>query len=189
MPASGRGCQTSQPERACQGLRCGKGPSPGALGHTSSSGVCTPQAGPGVLYGTPLWEVPPTGGRPEAQSRTQGHVTPALGTNQCLQKRATLGAPHPAWHPLRETLSLSLCQLLGGLPYPSGSPLLRAVSGLALSHHCGPSLVAGALDSIWARQKAGEGSGASKVRWLTVEWGGAASPRWDHHPSPGWPLT
>lgn len=187
MPTSGRGCQRYQPERAYQGLRCGKCPSPRALANTSSSGVCTSQAGPGVRYGTPPWEVPPTGGHPEAESRTEGHVTPALGTNQRLQKGATLSAPHPAWHPLRETLSLSLCQFSGGPGASPGSPLQRVVSGLALSRRRGPSLVARALDSIWARQEAGEGSGASKVRWLTVEWGGAASPRWDHHPSLGGP--
>lgn len=87
-------------------------------------------------------------------------MTPAPGTNQRPQEGATLGAPHLSRRAPRKTLSLSLCQLLGG-PEPPGPHCNGGIrSGWLSPPTAAPPPRPQALDSFWAGRAAGEGSGA-----------------------------
>lgn len=94
-------------------------------------------------------------------------MTPAPGTNQRPQEGATFGAPTPPSGALGEKCFLCPFVSSWGAPNPRSSHCSGGYPERpALSPHRDPSPEARALDSIWARQEAGEGSGAPKVRRL-----------------------
>lgn len=152
MTASrGRMPKTSarQGQTGVEGL--GIAPSPRTLAKTPSFSVYTSGQGQSRA------EVPQTRTAPRGGERDRGHVTPTLETNQRPREGATLGAPHPSQRSRRETLSLSLCQLLGG-PEPLGSHCMGGEQDrLTLSPHRGPYPAARALDSFRGAQGAAAG--------------------------------
>lgn len=152
MTASrGRMPKTSarQGQTGVEGL--GIAPSPRTLAKTPSFSVYTSGQGQSRA------EVPQTRTAPRGGERDRGHMTPTLETNQRPREGATLGAPHPSQRSRRETLSLSLCQLLGG-PEPLGSHCMGGEQDrLTLSPHRGPYPAARALDSFRGAQGAAAG--------------------------------
>ncbi|XP_058393581.1 basic proline-rich protein-like [Diceros bicornis minor] len=141
------------------------GSDPRTLANTPSSSVSTSRAGAGVPDSSaPSGRCPKLGGRPEAESRTGGHVTPAPGTNQRPQEGGhTLRPPPRPARTERAAFFVPLSALGGprtpGPPLQRGDPARPAVSLplRPLPSRSGPGLVLG-------RARGWRGLGAPQAR-------------------------
>lgn len=165
MPKTSGGEGLTGPGRGC--VNC---PRPRTLANTSSSSVSTPGQGRGFPKAAPPLRYAP---KPEGTQRRRagwGARDPRPGD----QSAAAGGGPQPSPPTLPGALGEErfLCPFVSswGPPKPRSPHCSGGGWGdpdrAALSPHRGPSPAAGALDSSWARQEAGEGSGAPKVRCL-----------------------